>query len=206
MSNVVFPVLPGLMWDVAKSPGFTTRVQRAVSGFELRASLQAYPLWTFSLAYEVLRTDLVTLELQKLMGFFLARGGQFDSFLYTDPDDSSVTDMQFGVGDGTTVAFQLVRALGAGGFTFVEPVQNLNGAVGNIKDNGSTVSGANYSVSATGLVTFTTPPVAGHVLTWSGSYYFRVRFLQDMAGFSQFMQRLWELKKLEFIGAPGNKV
>ena len=206
MGNVVFPSFPGLKWDVVKEPGFTTKVQRAVSGFELRASFQAYPLWTYSLAYEVLRADQVTLELQKLMGFFLARQGQFDSFLYTDPDDNTVTDMQFGTGDGATVAFQLTRALGAGGFTFIEPVQNLNGAVVNIKDNGSVVAGANYTVSATGLVTFTTAPASGHVLTWSGSYYFRVRFLQDVAAFSQFMQRLWELKKLEFIGAPGNRV
>jgi hypothetical protein len=37
---------------------------------------------------------------------------------------------------------------------------------------------ANYSISATGLVTFTSRPGAA-ALTWTGTYYWRVRFDQD---------------------------
>src|ERR1035437_6964770 len=98
MSNVVFPVLPGLTWPFVKQPMFHTKVQRAVSGKEYRAAFMQYPLWTYTLYFNFLR-DLVSLpELQELMGFFNARQGSFDNFLFNDPDDYTVTDQLFGVG------------------------------------------------------------------------------------------------------------
>jgi uncharacterized protein (TIGR02217 family) len=164
----------------------------------------SYPLYTFKLSYEVLRDDVANNELKTLAGFFLARQGQYDSFLFTDPSDHAVTAQSFGTGDGTTTAFQLVRAYGG----FSEPVQNVNGAP-SIYVNGTlkTVT-THYTLSSTGLVTFTAGniPTSGQALTWTGSYYFRVRFTADMAEFSQFLQNLWELKQLEFVGATGNKV
>lgn len=208
-----FPTLAGLTWNVEKTPMFATDVQDAVSGRENRISMMSYPKWQFMLSYSVLRdTPNVSSpsapfdELKKLVGLFLKNLGRKTAFLYSDPSDSSVTDMQFGTGDGATVAFQLLRSYGAGGFTLAEPVMNLNGAVTNIKDNGGVVGGGNYSVGATGIVTFNTPPVAGHALTWTGSYFYRVRFLQDAMGLKQFMKDLWEAQKVEFIGALGNKV
>jgi uncharacterized protein (TIGR02217 family) len=194
MSNAVFPTLPGLKWDVKKTPIWHTRIQAAASGKELRAALMSYPLWKFSLAYEVLRADVAYSELQTLMGFFNARNGSFDDFLYTDPDDNSVTDQQFGIGNGTATAFQLTRPYGG----FAEPIQNVN-VLTNIKKGGVVQNNpTDYTISSTGVVTFTVAPANGAVLTWSGTYYFRVRFLQDMAEFNQFMYRLWELQQLEF--------
>jgi uncharacterized protein (TIGR02217 family) len=196
--------MAGLKWDSVKAPEFSTKVMRAVSGKELRAAYMSYPLYTFKLSYEVLRDDVANNELKTLAGFFLARQGQYDSFLFTDPSDHAVTAQSFGTGDGTTTAFQLVRAYGG----FSEPVQNVNGAP-SIYVNGTlkTVT-THYTLSSTGLVTFTAGniPTSGQALTWTGSYYFRVRFTADMAEFSQFLQNLWELKQLEFVGATGNKV
>lgn len=193
MSNAVFPVLPGLLWDVVKKPLFRTLIQSAVSGKELRLAQMSYPLYQFSLSYEVLRANALA-ELQTLMGFFNARNGSFDSFLYIDPDDNAITTQNFGTGDAVTTAFQLTRTYGG----FIEPVQNLNGAP-SIFDNGvlKTVV-TDYNINSLGVVTFTYTPVAGHALTWTGNFYYRVRFLQDVAEFNQFMKQLWELKKLEF--------
>jgi uncharacterized protein (TIGR02217 family) len=202
MSQVVFPSLPGLEWNANARPEFSTRVKRAVSGRELRAAFMQYPLWNFGLSYAVLRANVAWAELQTLCGFFLARQGMFDSFLYAWDQDYTVTDAQFGIGDGTTTQFQLTRSFGG----FVEPVQNVN-VLTNIKKAGVTqASPANYSVNSTGLVTFTTAPAAAASLTWTGTYYYRVRFLQDVADFNAFMKDLFELKKLEFVGAVGNKV
>lgn len=208
-----FPVLAGLLWDVEKTPIFATEIQESVSGRENRISLMSYPKWQFLLRFSVLRdTSNVSSptspfdELKKLLGLFLKNLGSKTAFLYSDPSDSAVTDMLFGTGDGVTTAFQLVRSYGASGLSLAEPVMNLNGAVTNIKDNGGVVSGANYTVGATGIVTFTTPPVSGHSLTWTGTYFYRVRFLQDSMNFKEFMKDLWENQKVEFIGALGNKV
>lgn len=204
MSNAVLPKFTGLAWNRIKAPAFVTREARAVSGFERRVGLRAYPLWSFSWRYDFLKGQPSPANhQQQMLDFFLLRGGKLESFLVNDPSDNTATDQAFGIGNGSRTQFQLVRSLVAGGFA--EPVQNLNGAVV-IKDNGSTVSGGAYTVSSTGLVTFTTAPVNTHVLTWSGAYYFRCRFLQDMHEYDEFMRQLFTLKKLEFVGATGNKV
>lgn len=206
MSNYALPSLPGLAFNAIKAPAFSTKVKRSVSGMEARAAFMAYPLWNFTLVYEVLRHGSIN-DLRQLMGFFLARQGQFDSFLFTDPDDNSVTDQAIGTGGGSVAAFQLARTFGYGsGATFTEPVQNVN-AIANVKVAGVVKStGTDYTVSSTGLVTFVTPPSTGQAVTWSGSFYYRCRFLQDESEFNKFMQDLWELKKLQFVGSPMNKV
>lgn len=122
MSNAVFPALLGQDWSGTKSPIFSTKVQQALSGKELRLAHMIYPLWKFSVGYEVLRSD-TRQDFQTLIGFFLARQGMFDSFLYTDPNDNAVTAQGFGVGDNITTSFQLLKAYGG----YVEPVQNVNG-------------------------------------------------------------------------------
>ena len=212
----VFPSvssLPGVQWNVTKRPMFSNTLEESTSLRENRVALSAFPKWKFGLTYSLLRDDPTSAtpsspfdELEKLTGFFLKQQGRLKAFLYDDPNDHSVTDMQFAVADGVSTAYQLARSLGAGGFTFAEPVQNLNGSVTNIKDNGSTVNPANYSVNSTGLVTFNFTPVAGHSLTWTGAYYYRVRFQDDLYEFNEFMYALWELKRIEFVGSVGNKV
>lgn len=204
MSNALFPTLPGLKPTVGLAPRFATTTQRALSLRELRAQLARYPLWDVSLEYEFLRQGNGHVEMDTLRGFFLARGGSFDSFLFAAPGDTSVTDQQFGIGDGTTTAFQLVRTLGAAGHTFTEPVNNLNGAA-TIKKAGVT-QGSGYSINSTGLVTFTTAPTSGQSLTWSGAYYWRVRFTKDEADLRKFLEGLWDLRRLDLVGSVVNKV
>jgi uncharacterized protein (TIGR02217 family) len=203
MSNNVFPTLAGLQWNYKIKPSFNTKVQRAVSGRELRAAFQAYPLWQLELGYEFLFDQNLGTDFDTLTGFFLARKGQFDSFLITVGTDSTVTAMQFGIGNGTTAAFQLTRDFGANGNVFTEPVMNLNGTP-SIYVNGVLTTPS--LISATGVVTFSAPPAAAAVLTWTGAYYWRVRFLQDIAEFDLFMANVFQLQKLEMVGAVGNRV
>jgi uncharacterized protein (TIGR02217 family) len=51
--------------------------------------------------------------------------------------------------------------------------------------------------SEIGLVTFTTPPPAGQVVTADFTYRFRVRFAEDNAEFENFMYQLWQLKQIK---------
>ncbi len=205
MSNAVFPSLPGLTWSVTKTPTWSTKVQRAVSGREQRVALMSAPLYKIQLVYSVLRGGNVNgyTELEELLGFFLARQGSFDNFLFTDVTDDSVTNQNFGTGDGTTASFQLQRTYGAGGFTFTEPVANVNGApaiyVGGVLQ-------ASYTMSTTGVVTLTSAPAVGVPVTWTGSFYYRCRFDADTADFEEFMSNLWALKKCDLIGSLGVKI
>ena len=53
--TAIFPAHPGLGWSDSKTPRFATRVQRAVSGRELRVLDQPNPIWTWTLTYSMLR-------------------------------------------------------------------------------------------------------------------------------------------------------
>src|SRR5882672_4870256 len=81
---LIFPALPGLAWSVTKSPTFQTRIQRAVSGRELRALDYPYPLWQFTLVFDFLRDNPAAGfdELRTLMGFFMLCQGAFGTFLF----------------------------------------------------------------------------------------------------------------------------
>ncbi len=204
MSNAIFPALPGLKLDASMAPRFNTGLQESVSGREARAALMAYPKWSIGLSVEFLRAGNAGVELQTLEGCFLQMRGRWDSFLLAVPNHDTVAAQAFGTGDGANKIFQLVRTLGAGGFGFTEPVQNPN-TVTNVSANGVTVSGG-YSIGSTGLLTFVTAPAAGVALTWSGTYYHRVRWDYDQAEFARFLTDLYELKSVKLVGAPGNRV
>jgi uncharacterized protein (TIGR02217 family) len=111
-------------------------------------------------------------ELRTLAGFFLQQQGAFQPFLFDDPTDHAVTAELLGAGDSSATAFQLVRTMGG----FAEPITAPN-LVSALYFDGVLQPASNYSVdAATGLVTFTTPPPAGHAITADFTYYFRVRF------------------------------
>jgi uncharacterized protein (TIGR02217 family) len=123
------------------------------------------------------------------MALFNAVQGRYDSFLYQDPDFNAVTAQYFATGNGTAGPFQLVASYAnSGGPTTYELIQNLNGTP-TLYDNGTLISSSNYSISATGAVTFGSGhfPVSGHLLTWTGSFYYRCRFDADKLDFQKFM-------------------
>lgn len=193
MSDAIFPDMPGIKWGSTKTPTWSTKVQKSASGRELRAAYYSYPLWKFSLSYEVLRANAMQ-ELQALIGFFNARQGSFDSFLYEDPEDNTVSDQGFGVAVSGQTQYQLVRTLGG----YSEPVVAPNGTPSVSVGGVVKLAGVDYTISSDGVVTFLTSLTADQVLTWSGSFYFRVRFSQDSADFERFLHQLWALKKIEF--------
>jgi uncharacterized protein (TIGR02217 family) len=181
------------MWPVKRTPLWKTTVKATPSGREWRTTAMAYPRYRYALQYEFLRSNAAWLEFQTLLGFFNARNGGYDTFLFTDQDDSSVTAQVFGTGDGVTTQFQLVRTLGG----VVVPVYDLNGAASIYK--AAVLQGSGYSISATGLVTFTVAPANGLALTWTGSYYWRVRFDGDELELSQFLRTFWSTGQVKLI-------
>ena len=204
MSTQVLPTLAGQGWDVVRTPVWDTTVQTNVSGKETRIANQTYPRWKWDISFNVLRQGTVFgiayTEMSQLAGFYNARQGQFDSFLYTDADDNSVTGQSIGAGDGTTTAFQLVRAFGS----FVEPVLAPN-VVSAVKINGVPKTlGTDYTVGAwgsstAGVITFTTAPAASAAITADFTYYFPCRFSSDEFELTKFQQGFYSGKKLSFI-------
>jgi uncharacterized protein (TIGR02217 family) len=205
--TAIFPVLPGLAWSVTKAPRFATRIQRAVNGRELRILDQPYPIWTWTLTYSLLRDKWDARgagglgagydELRTMAGFFLQQQGAFQPFLFDDPTDDTVTAQPIGTGNSSASVFQLVRSMGGS----AEPMTAPN-TVSTIYFDGVRQAAAGYAVDpASGLVTFTTPPPAGQLITADFTYRFRVRFSDDTAEFENFMYQLWQLKQIKLQSA-----
>lgn len=125
-----------------------TLVEESTSGIETRLQLWQNPIWEIELTFNyiqqrqpyayvgqvpnagtVLSPALMQAnDFDALSGFFLARGGSFDDFLFDDPTDNAIVQSVLGVGDNTgNATFQATRRRGE----FSESIQNLNGtAVG----------------------------------------------------------------------------
>lgn len=201
--TAIFPALPGLAWSVSKSPRFSTRIQRAVNGRELRILDQPVPTWTWTLTYSLLRDKWDARaaggpgtgydELRALAGFFLQQQGALLPFLFDDPTDDAAAGQPIGTGDASTAAFQLVRTMAG----FAEPITAPN-TVAAIYFNGVRQSPANYTVNGgNGIVTFAAPPPSGQSISADFTYWFRVRFASDTAEFENFMYQLWQLKQIK---------
>jgi uncharacterized protein (TIGR02217 family) len=208
MSNEIYPSLPGLKWDQKKTPIFSTRIQKSVSGRELRSPFYVYPLYQYELSYDLLRDSNAHNELKTLMGFYLARQGAYDSFLYNDASDNNTSSQAIGTGDGNTVAFQMVRTYGGNNGNFTEPIYNIpansNNTPINVYLNGNVQSANNYTVNGnnSGILTFNSAPANGANITADFYFYRRVRFEEYEEGddaFNQFMQNLWNLNKVSLI-------
>lgn len=202
MSTQVFPSLSGLTFNIERTIEWNTQVQEAISGKETRIAYWSAARYTWTLAFEFLRSSTSFNEFQNLFGFMSARQGRFDSFLYTDPEDFSSTGNQLGVGDSTVRAFQLLRRFG-GSSAIAEPVLAPN-AVTLVTVAGSSISSTQFSVSqwgstVPGVITFSTfAPSGGQAVTADMSYYFPCRFDDDVGTYVEFMSKLWENKKVIF--------
>lgn len=192
MSTALFPTLAGLTFPVEKTPIWSTKIQPSVSGKETRLAFWSYPIWQYSIDYDLLRSDNVNAELQSLLGFFNARFGSFDSWWFNDPDDNTAVAQRFGTGDGTTTAFQLSRSFGG----FTEPVRAIN-TMGTVTVAGTPTSAFTVNAS-TGVLTYTSAPASSAALLWSGTFYWQCRFMDDQMTTTKFMRDFWETKSLRF--------
>ena len=217
MSNLLFPKIRGLGWSVTKNPTFSTEIQSSLAGREVRLQNFQNPIWEFTLAYEYLLNDPRSRDeneqtpLETLVGFFLARGGQFDDFLLNESDltqrleDSVFTGQPIGTGDGVTRTFQLVRNFGG----FLEACQNPANQAATIYVSGRTpplqIQGTDYTI-ALGLVTFTAAPANGAAITADFTFLHRVRFDtgtsrngKEGIELSNFYFNLYECKEVQLI-------
>jgi uncharacterized protein (TIGR02217 family) len=192
VSLPVFPSLPGITFPVKRAAVWSSTKHESLSGKRVRISYYSYPLYQFEVAFNFLRSAAAYLEWQQLAGFINQLTGGTGAFLFQDPNDYQATAQTFGIGDGVTTTFQLVRSLGG----FVEPVFAPDSPITTIAING-TPTGA-YTVSSTGSIVFNTAPSNGAALTWTGTFKWVCRFDDDAWGFENFALNLFELKALKF--------
>lgn len=213
MSDVLFPELPGLEWDLRKTPVFNTKIMQSINGRELRASFQAIPKYEISMSFAFLRESKGRQELQRLESFFLERRGSFDSFLFKMPEDHNF-ECTF-VGDGATTTFQLYKQA----YNLKIPILhteslgkvlmwNANDQTLMWSTDDQTLMWSNdfYQITNDGRVVFNRLLAVGESITISGTFYYRCRFKDDAQEYTHFMAKLWKASKVEMIGSLGNKI
>jgi uncharacterized protein (TIGR02217 family) len=183
--------VPGL--PCVSAPRFKTTIQVNAAGNERRNQEWEHPLQRFVLPEAVARDWSVVQALGK---HWRIMRGPFRSWPWRDPLDfascdlfkpnqvptTSKTDQALGTGDGFTTTFQLKKRYTVGSETYARTIHLPVLASLALDDNGVLIPGANYSVSRPGgEVTFVTPPLAGHALTWGGLFDCEVRFESDDA-------------------------
>jgi uncharacterized protein (TIGR02217 family) len=229
MSNLLFPKIKGLGWSVVINPTFSTDIQQALSAREVRIQNFVNPVWEFTLTYEYLLNDPRTRDengntpLETLAGFFLARGGQFDTFLlnlsdltgrqedsvYSGQPCLNMTTLNTYFGDGSTASFQLTRNLGG----FAEACQNPANQSALVYVGGvAKTQGVDYTIS-NGVVLFAGPPGAGVPVTADFTFLYRVRFdlgstrsnstgasgTREGIEFNNFLFNLYEVKEIQLV-------
>lgn len=173
----------GLTFTVTKTPAFDTSKQSAPSKVETRVRNTVNPVWTWKLMYSYLLdwpwaivSGLANTDLRVLMDFFLAASGEFQDFLFTDPDDNYVGPAVTTGGAPNTPLAQLPLVNdGAGNYysplqrtlggLFYEDVTDLNGTP-EIYVNGVYESG----ISGTIPHTIAGPGLALPTVSYMGMY------------------------------------
>lgn len=186
MSTSVYPDLAGAQKEVERVPEYASIIQRESGGRELRVNTQGFAVYRYRYTYDFLRQYAAGDEAQTLFAFFKTHRGSWDSFLFTDPYNSSVTAQSFGTGDGTTTVFYLTDEM-------TERVSAVNGTASIYKAGVLQTITTHYTIdTATAKVTFVTAPTAGQALTWTGAFYRRVRFASDSLSVSRRGHQIWQ--------------
>ncbi len=217
-----FPVMStSIPWSLVKSgfkktPHFNSVVQKTAAGRGISTfSLMPYPTWDFEVDLEyVAGSESASSVLQSFLDCYMQTNGGTGFFLFTDPNDSAVALAGSAVlnvtpgaaspmgktGDGTSTQFQLARLIGSS----PDILQNV--VVTQLQVNGVNKSlGTDYSLSASGVVTFTVAPAASATITWAGTFQYLCRFsddtLKDLARVTKNSSGfLWSCGAIQFEG------
>lgn len=182
------PALAGIGYPVVIAPLWNNQLQKTVTGRVVAATYQQYPLYQFKVQYNYLSAA----DYSTLLGFFNSQGGNLTPFWFdAGPGNDAVTAQAIGTGDGSTKTFTLERSYGG----YVEPVAASFGTC-TAYVGGSAVS-ATFNSPAAGQVALAAAPASGAAVTWTGNYYFQVRFSKGSEDIQEFMYQLYSTKQIE---------
>jgi uncharacterized protein (TIGR02217 family) len=191
----------------AGGPGFGTIIDPTASGHEWRIARQSQAVHRLSLIAQLQTPE----QAKALKSFALARRGALHSFKVRDVsdytsaengEDAPTDEDQFiGTGDGTEVAFQLVKRYEVDGpneyaRTITLPV------VDSVVVALDGVAEAGYTVNGQGEVVFDTAPANGVEITAGFEFYVPVRFSQEFDRWARLQAdafEVWSLNSLDLV-------
>lgn len=171
------------------SPTWNNVIQEAIAGNEQRFGKWTKCRGVGNVAYGLLTTSpTYDDDFRAIMAIYRAHIGSLYPFRFRDWTDYTATDENFGTGDGVTTAFQIIKTYDpglillntTGGRTYVREIF-LFASAPVIKVDGVTKTvTTDYTISASGLVTFTSAPANDKAITWTGEFDVPVRIDGDI--------------------------
>ncbi len=171
--EVRFP--PDIAYGASGGPAYSTSVVQTASGYEQRNMnwSAARGKWDVSSGLKNVS------QLETLIAFFRARKGKAHGFRFKDWTDHAATGQQIGLGNNETQTFQLIKKYESGAGietrTITKPV---SGTVFIYANGVKQTTGVSINTT-TGIVTFSTAPAQGVVITADFEFDVPVRFDVD---------------------------
>lgn len=178
MNSAIFPI--HVSQGSPGGPDWPAEIVELASGREERNTRWSAPLRVYDAKYGVRKPE----ELYEVLSLYHAALGRLRGFRFLDWTDyrsgapnaiPSRSDQQFGIGDGSTKAFQLSKTYSFAGHSFTRRITRPFGTI-LIAINGDNLASGWDLSGSTGIVTFETAPSNGAVLSWGGQFHVPVRF------------------------------
>lgn len=178
--DAVFP--EDISYGSRGGPGFFTDIVTLDSGLENRFARWNNPKHVYNAAYGVKSQD----QFYALKKHFMARHGAAYGFPYKDWNDFTSasdgvstpanTDVEIGEGDGTETEFQLIKLYTDEGQTLTRNIEKPKSGTVVIAIDGTPQSSGWSVNTTTGIVTFTSAPSLGEVITAGFEFYVPCRY------------------------------
>lgn len=171
-------------------PRFNTAIIEMGTGHEERIPRWETPRIEMNIGYSIKEVE----DLEALKAFYINRRGPAFGFLikdwfdYTSASDGHSTptpnDQYLGTGDGVVTTFQIIKKYSDGTFDFSRTIKHIVTASVRVAFDGvEQTSGWSVNTS-TGVITFTSAPALGVVITVGFEYRLPVRFDSDVFALS----------------------
>ncbi|AZB66184.1 TIGR02217 family protein [Cereibacter sphaeroides] len=184
-------------------PERRTQIVELASGAEERNASWANSRRRYDVAYGIRRAD----DLAAVVAFFEARNGRLHGFRFKDWADfksclpsqtPAATNQPIGTGNGSATLFQLTKRYTSGAQSWTRAITKPVAGTVAIALNG-TPQASGWSVSATGLITFTTAPAAGIAITAGFEFDVPVRFNTDVLDVTLDLERLGSITSIPLV-------
>ena len=176
MAFVEAPRFPDtIAYGAVGGPEWSTDIIMSQGGHEQRNRN-----WAHARAkYQVGQVNRSRSETQDLIAFFRAVAfGRFNAFRFKDYTDYTFTNVPLGTGNAVATQFQLLKRYTLGAYSLDRPLYKPVSGTVTCALNGTPTAGFTVSLT-TGMVTFSSAPGNGVVITASGEFDTPVRFDTD---------------------------
>lgn len=185
-------------------PERRTQIVELASGDEERNASWANSRRRYDVSYGIRRAD----DLAAVVAFFEARNGRLHGFRFKDWSDykscapsgiPASADQQIGTGDGTRTAFQLVKHYASGSQTWTRTITKPVAGSVKVRLNAAEQSSGWTVNTATGIITFASPPANGVVVRAGFEFDVPVRFDSDLLDVTLDIERLGSITSIPLI-------